>query len=145
MNDTERIYHIHRRLQETVTAIPKQRLAAELEVSQRTIARDFDTLRDRLNAPIVYDRKQQGYRYDPEQESFELPGFWFRADETWHPEQAGHWQDGRYHLSVPYANPTELIMEIMKHGSQVEVLDPPELRQAVAQALKEAARQYARD
>jgi predicted DNA-binding transcriptional regulator YafY len=320
MNDTERIYHIHHRMEETRSAIPKRQLMAELEVSERTIARDIETLRDRLGAPLIYDRKQGGYRYDSHQGSFELPGFWFRADElyallaashlfdalqpglltdhlrplrkridqllehsghshekvdervilksvahrptghdqfariadatlhgtplridyhargsdqrqsrqvhpcrllhyrdnwylvawceerqalrnfalerirqaevlntsprdlppesidqhindafgifggegthrahlaftphrarwvaeeSWHPDQIGQWQGDRYHLIIPYANPTELVMEIMKHGKEVEVIEPPELRDAVAQALRQAAEQYA--
>ena len=33
-------------------------------------------------------------------------------------------------------------MEILKHGADVEVLGPPELRERVAQALAQAARRY---
>lgn len=51
------------------------------------------------------------------------------ADEMWHPEQVGKMQkDGRYLLVVPYTNPTELLMDILRHGRNVEVLAPQKLR-----------------
>lgn len=64
------------------------------------------------------------------------------ADEHWHPDQQGEWCGEYYHLTIPYANPTELIKEILRHGADVEVLGPEELREAVAEQLKVAARQY---
>lgn len=36
-------------------------LAARMEVTPRTIQRDLDFLRDRLRAPIAYDRQRKGY------------------------------------------------------------------------------------
>lgn len=39
-------------------------MAAELGVSQRTIERDIEFLRDRLHAPIRFDRKAHRYYYD---------------------------------------------------------------------------------
>lgn len=39
----------------------RQRLAAELEVTTKTIQRDIDFLRDRFRAPIEYDRDRGGY------------------------------------------------------------------------------------
>jgi len=39
------------------------------------------------------------------------------ADERWHPEQTGQYlTDGRYELSIPYRDPRELIMDILRHG-----------------------------
>jgi predicted DNA-binding transcriptional regulator YafY len=38
--------------------------AAEWEVSQKTIQRDIDYLRDQCGAPIRYDREEKGYYYD---------------------------------------------------------------------------------
>lgn len=55
------------------------------------------------------------------------------ADETWHPRQRGRFgADGRYLLEVPYSDPRELMMDVLKFGADVEVLGPPELRRAVA-------------
>ena len=54
------------------------------------------------------------------------------AQESWHPEQRGEEDaEGRYLLSLPYADHRELIMDILKFGADVEVLAPPELRQRV--------------
>lgn len=38
--------------------------AAKWEVSQKTIQRDIDYLRDQCGAPIRYDREEKGYYYD---------------------------------------------------------------------------------
>jgi predicted DNA-binding transcriptional regulator YafY len=64
--------------------------------------------------------------------------------ETWHSEQDGHFElDGGYLLTVPYSDPRELIMDIMKYGADVQVLAPADLRQRVAQELAAAAAIYA--
>lgn len=55
------------------------------------------------------------------------------ADEIWHPDQQGHWdRHGRFVLRVPYGRDEELVMEILRHGRDVEVLAPASLRNAVA-------------
>lgn len=65
------------------------------------------------------------------------------AEEEWHPDQIGRLEaDGRYALAVPYAEPTELMMDILRHGQHVEVLEPAELRAAVAESLRLAAGNY---
>jgi len=54
------------------------------------------------------------------------------AAETWHREQEGHFDaDGHYRLRLPYADPTELVMDILRHLPEVEVLAPEALRKAV--------------
>jgi predicted DNA-binding transcriptional regulator YafY len=66
------------------------------------------------------------------------------ADEEWHPEQQGIWlPDGRYELRIPYQDPRELVMDILRHGPHVEVLEPPSLVEAVKQDLARALGQYA--
>lgn len=65
------------------------------------------------------------------------------ALETWHPDQTSVLQeDGTYLLEVPYSNDQELVMDLLRHGTDVEVLAPPELRQKVAAVLMEAAQKY---
>lgn len=65
------------------------------------------------------------------------------ADEEWHPAQESrHLEDGRWELVVPYHNPTELIMEILKYGPDAEVISPPELRQQVVERLRLALQGY---
>ena len=57
---------------------------------------------------------------------------WVRS-ENWHPDQTAETlPDGRYRLRVPYSDERELLMDILRHGSQVEVEQPPALRQRVA-------------
>ena len=65
------------------------------------------------------------------------------SDEVWHEHQTGQLgADGCYILKVPYGNPTELLMDILRHGSDVEVIHPPEIRVEIAKTLDRAARQY---
>jgi len=65
------------------------------------------------------------------------------ASEIWHPEQDGKLQlDGTYVLKFPYSQETELVMDILRYGADVEVLAPPSLRGAVAAQLRAAARRY---
>ena len=66
--------------------------------------------------------------------------------EQWHPDQSGRWlEDGRYELKVPYTSDTEIIMDVLRHGDDVRVVQPPALREAVVNRLTRAARQYAPD
>ena len=64
------------------------------------------------------------------------------ADEQWHPQQRGEWQEDGYHLHVPYSNPTELIMDILRHGAEVEVMAPQALRAAVAESIRKMQKIY---
>lgn len=67
------------------------------------------------------------------------------SNETWHPEQRSHYDnEGRYILEVPFSATTELVMDILKYGAEVEVLAPASLRQEIAERLSKAAEQYTR-
>jgi predicted DNA-binding transcriptional regulator YafY len=67
------------------------------------------------------------------------------ADERWHPDQTGQFlTDGRYELRVPYRDARELIGDILRHGAEVEVVRPAQLRGAVTGALRAALQQYPR-
>lgn len=75
---------------------------------------------------------------------FEAEAAQWVALEQWHPDQTSRTdKDGRLWLRLPFSDPTELVMDILRHGEQVEVLAPPELRAAVAQAHARAAARYA--
>jgi predicted DNA-binding transcriptional regulator YafY len=66
------------------------------------------------------------------------------AHEQWHPQQqAVLHDDGSLTLRVPYADATELAMDVLRHGEQVRVEAPPALAKLVAQRLGEASRLYA--
>jgi predicted DNA-binding transcriptional regulator YafY len=72
-----------------------------------------------------------------------MPGARWIADERWHPDQqAEALSDGRYRLTIPYADPSELILDILRYGPDVEVLAPAELRLAVTERLSAALAQY---
>ena len=51
--------------------------------------------------------------------------------------------DGRYQLDIPYSDPRELVMDILKNGPDVEVIAPEALRKEVKARLVEALQQYA--
>lgn len=65
------------------------------------------------------------------------------SQEQWHPQQVGNYQDdGRYRLELPFHNPTELIMDILRYGPEVEVISPAHLRDAVKHQLATSLAQY---
>lgn len=65
------------------------------------------------------------------------------AAEYWHPEkQSRYLEDGTYELKIPYRNSPELIMEILRHGSHVRVIEPQTLRNEVKRQLGQAAALY---
>lgn len=65
------------------------------------------------------------------------------AGEQWHPQQQGKvLDDGSYELQIPYSDPRELIMDILKYGGDVEVVLPPGLRERVAEELGRAWGRY---
>jgi len=70
------------------------------------------------------------------------------ANEEWHPQQKARWLDGtpgegRYELQVPYSDPTELTMDILRHGDSVVVAGDKALAAAIAAKLRSAASRYA--
>ncbi len=57
--------------------------------------------------------------------------------EMWHPlQRARQLDDGRLELMLPYDKPTELVMDILRYGPQVEVVGNPALRAEVAAAAR---------
>src|SRR5574343_962768 len=59
---TERFYKIDALLQAR-GVVPIDAMLDSLEVSLATFKRDIEYMRDRLNAPIVWDREARGYMY----------------------------------------------------------------------------------
>ena len=63
--------------------------------------------------------------------------------EEWHPKQRARREaDGSYVLEVPFSSETELMMDILKFGPDVEVMAPASLRKAVAERLAATADRY---
>ncbi|WP_373500907.1 helix-turn-helix transcriptional regulator [Desulfococcus sp.] len=48
------------------------------EVSSRTAQRDIEFMRDRLHAPLEFDRSKNGYRYTDD--TYEIPAHWISED-----------------------------------------------------------------
>ena len=65
------------------------------------------------------------------------------ANEEWHAQQKSRWlPDGRYELQVPYGTPTELAMDILRHGDSVTVVGDKALAADIARRLSKAAALY---
>lgn len=64
------------------------------------------------------------------------------ASERWHPSQKGCYEGRHYILEIPYSDPRELLMDILKYGPDVEVLKPKTLRQQAQAMLRQALEQY---
>ena len=63
--------------------------------------------------------------------------------EQWHPKQKGEFDESGFHLlRIPYSQDTELVMDILRHGADVEVLQPQQLRQKVIDRIEEMRELY---
>ena len=86
MSMNERIYKIDQLLTER-QVVSVDEFLEHLEVSKATLKRDLAFLRDRLNAPILFDKERGGYRFDRNTKQvgfqYELPGLWFSAEEIY--------------------------------------------------------------
>ena len=84
MDRTERFYRMDQMIRER-TVVALQSFLDELGISRATFKRDLDYMRDRFNAPIEYDRDNNGYRFAVNSGTgprYELPGLWFNASEV---------------------------------------------------------------
>ena len=74
MSTFERIFWFYGRMKGA--SFPDRRdFLDRFEVSESTFKRDMAFMRDRLGAPVEYDRERRGYFLSDE--SFEIPSFWF--------------------------------------------------------------------
>lgn len=83
MNRLERFYKIDQLLQDR-KIVSRDDFLSLLEVSLATFKRDLEYMRDRFNAPVIYDSDARGYRYESTVNSktkFSLPGLWFTEQE----------------------------------------------------------------
>ena len=63
--------------------------------------------------------------------------------EEWHPKQKGRWlEDGRFELRLPYSDETEIAMDVLRHGDQVLVSEPKQLREKVLEQHQSACKRY---
>jgi predicted DNA-binding transcriptional regulator YafY len=84
MSKTDRLYKIELLIRSR-GHVSFAALRDELEVSPATLKRDLEFLRDRMGAPIEYDRDVNGYRFGAEYrgQRHELPGLWFSERELY--------------------------------------------------------------
>lgn len=84
MSGKERIYQIDQILAGR-KFVPRMELQERLGVSWAKLKRDLAFMKDRLNAPIVFDREVGDYRFESGKNrigsQYELPGLWFSAEE----------------------------------------------------------------
>ena len=83
MDRTERFHLIDQMLNKQ-RRVTREQFLETLEISAATFKRDLEYLRDRLGAPIIWDRELRGYRYDrdtAEDNPYQLPGLWFNTGE----------------------------------------------------------------
>ena len=65
------------------------------------------------------------------------------GSERWHSKQKGQYlSDGTYELKIPFSDSRELIMDILKHGPHVKVIEPPALIVAIRDALNNTISSY---
>jgi predicted DNA-binding transcriptional regulator YafY len=83
MDRTERFYRIDRLLRASPVT-PFVKLQEALGISRAQLKRDLAYMRERLNAPIEFDRDAKGYKFGRPLAGprYELPGLWFSAEET---------------------------------------------------------------
>jgi predicted DNA-binding transcriptional regulator YafY len=63
--------------------------------------------------------------------------------EQWHPHQVQKLDpDGSLVLEIPYSQDHELMMDILRYGDRVEVLNPPSLREKIESSLLKGLRKY---
>lgn len=75
---------VHRCLSASRYPVSKEKLKQELECSSSTIERVISEMKNSHDAPIKYDRKQNGYFYDVKPgETYEMTGLWFNESELY--------------------------------------------------------------
>lgn len=66
--------------------------------------------------------------------------------QVWHRDQQERMlKDGSMELSFPVADFSEIVMEVLRHGSGIEVIRPKSLRKIIAQEAHRIARLYERE
>jgi predicted DNA-binding transcriptional regulator YafY len=84
MDRTERFYRMDQMIRDR-TVVPVRSFLDELGVSRATFKRDLDYMKNRLHAPIEYDRDNNGYHFSQKKNvgpRYELPGLWFNPSEV---------------------------------------------------------------
>jgi len=111
-----------RQLEEPALSVPKEKVDAEFSKSFGLFGGE--------------NIRWAKLRFSPDQAR------WVSA-EVWHSEQKAEvLEDGRLLLEVPFTSPKELLLDILRVGPEVEVLEPSDLRSMVIEKLQKALSQY---
>ena len=103
------------------------------EVSKSTLSKHFDRSYGIFSGPAEHIAE---LKFSPEMSR------WV-AEEVWHPDQQGAFDtEGSWLLKVPFSGARELAMDIMRYGSEVEVLAPAFLRETVAEQASQTSNIY---
>jgi predicted DNA-binding transcriptional regulator YafY len=82
MEQLNRALRLHQMLLDHRRPLPRSLILDKLECSASTFKRLLELLRERYQAPIVYDPLARGYRYDTADGRFTLPGVWLTESEA---------------------------------------------------------------
>jgi len=115
--------------------ISEQALLGEVakEVPVKVLTTHFDSAYGIFSGPAEHTAR---LKFTPEMSR------WI-AEERWHPDQKGFYDDeGAWTMELPFSSARELVMDILRYGSEVEVISPDFLRNAVAESARQAAAIY---
>ena len=106
---------------------------AAKELSEKNLGAHFDSAYGIFSGPAEFSAK---LKFTPEMSR------WV-AEEQWHPDQKGSYDDeGAWTLELPFSTERELVMDVLRYGSEVEVVAPDFLRKAVAESARQTAILY---
>lgn len=106
---------------------------AALEMSAGALAEHYDQSYGIFSGPANHTAV---LRFSPEMSR------WV-ADEQWHPDQVGAFEDdGAWRLELPFSDSRELLMDIMRYGPEVEVIEPESLRESLKTYAARTAKIY---
>ncbi len=106
-----------------------------LEVEPQTLAAHFDQSYGIFSGPAKHTAV---LRFTPEMSR------WV-SEEQWHPDQRGSMDaSGAWTLKIPFSDPRELVMDILRYGAEAEVISPDFLRDSVAESARDTARIYSK-
>jgi len=104
-----------------------------MDIEPQSLAAHFDQSYGIFSGPAKHTAE---LRFSPEMSR------WV-AEEQWHPDQRGSMDaSGAWTLKIPFSDPRELVMDILRYGAEAEVISPDFLRDSVAESARATARLY---
>ena len=127
-------------LRESIRCFSIDSIESAFTLNEKAIDINEDTMREHFSKGygIFSGQKLQWatLKFEPKRAK------WVR-NEIWHPEQRqSNEPDGSLLLEVPYSDDREILMDILRHGTAVEVLNPPNLRKRTIDAIRDMSHMY---